>query len=187
MLIGVLCVVLGLTIFLEAARGGQPPTRYAYWGPILPADSALVRATEARIEVPTGFVPTSRCFIPVTGSINICFRRDPSVVLGNGQFAELMRIAGATSVQFAGCATPRRWNPRRDPSRLTIDACSGTGTRGPVGLEFFITSVLRITAASVAPSRRPDRVFPAGTQLDVVIKVVHHARPSENFVVDGDD
>ena len=184
--IGVLCVALGLTISLQARGGDQRPIRYAYWGPILPTDAALVRATTARIQAPPGFVRTSRCFLPIAGSINVCFRRDPSVVLSDAKLAEVVRATGATSVAGASCDAPWRLFSRRELDGRVIVNCTGLATAGPVQLSFLVTSVLRLTAASVAPSRRPDRDVPAGTQVMVTIDAVHHARPSNNYAVEDD-
>lgn len=182
-IVGLLALALSAVIYVQTAGGGQPAIQYSYWGPTLPADRALVSATVAAIRTPAGFATTRKCWLPSPQAINICFRRTPSTILSDGQFAALIASTGVKPTA-ASCDNAWRFFHVRQP--MTAVICQGAGTRGRVQLVFFITSVVRrVSQTSIAPSDQRFGPIPAGTHLDVVINGVHHANASANFAENG--
>ena len=55
------------------------------------------------------------------------------------------------------------------PPGLHPEACAEVATAGPLLVAFFVNSVVRVTATSVASATQSLGPFPGGTQIEIAV------------------
>jgi len=159
--------LLGLLAVAAIAFGiHEQPKRGVFhspWRSVTAADATLVARTFATLHTPVGFTRGGRCQFTPPGA-QVCFVRDPSIVLYTANWARLIANTGAQPIPLFG---PAFCGVNRTRLGLRVQGCNNPAVQGRLLVSFFANSVVNVGATSVVGTTKPDHAFAAGTHIAV--------------------